>query len=59
MCEKDDFEEMYTVSRTRDLSRRQFGALTLGVGLTAMLPRLADAAETTESEIEIKTADGT
>jgi carboxymethylenebutenolidase len=59
MCEKDDFEEMYTVSRTRDLSRRQFGALTLGVGLTAMLPRLADAAETSESEIEIKTADGT
>jgi carboxymethylenebutenolidase len=59
MCEKDDFEEMYTVSRTRDLSRSQFGALTLGVGLTAMLPRLADAAETTESEIEIKTADGT
>jgi carboxymethylenebutenolidase len=59
MCEKDDFDEMYTVSRAKDLSRRQFGALTLGVGLTAMLPRLADAAETTESEVEIKTADGT
>ena len=59
MCEKDDFDEMYTVSRSKDLSRRQFGALTLGVGLTAMLPRLADAAETSESEIEIKTADGT
>jgi carboxymethylenebutenolidase len=59
MCEKDDFDEMYAISRARDLSRRQFGALTLGVGLTAMLPRLADAAETTESEIEIKTPDGT
>jgi carboxymethylenebutenolidase len=58
MCEKDDFDEMYAVSRAKDLSRRQFGALTLGVGLTAMLPRLADAAETTESEVEIKTADG-
>jgi carboxymethylenebutenolidase len=59
MCEKDDFDEMYAISRARDLSRRQFGALTLGVGLTAVLPRLADAAETTESEVEIKTPDGT
>jgi carboxymethylenebutenolidase len=59
MCEKDDFDEMYAISRARDLSRRQFGALTLGVGLTAMLPRLADAADTTEAEVEIKTPDGT
>jgi carboxymethylenebutenolidase len=59
MCEKDDLEEMYEISRSRDLSRRQFGALSLGVGLTAMLPRLADAADTTESEVEIKTPDGT
>jgi carboxymethylenebutenolidase len=58
MCEKDDLDEMY-VSRTRDLSRRQFGALSLGVGLSAMLPRLADAADTSESEVEIKTPDGT
>jgi carboxymethylenebutenolidase len=59
MCEKDDFDEMYELSRFRDLSRRQFGALTLGVGLSAVLPRLADAADTNESEIEIKTPDGT
>ena len=59
MCEKDDLDEMYEISRTRDLSRRQFGALTLGVGLSAVLPRLADAADTKESEVEIKTPDGT
>jgi carboxymethylenebutenolidase len=59
MCEKDDFDEMYEISRSRELSRRQFGALGLGVGLTAMLPRLADAADTKESEVEIKTPDGT
>jgi carboxymethylenebutenolidase len=59
MCEKDDLDEMYEISRTRDLSRRQFGALSLGVGLSAMLPRLADAADTKESEVEIKTPDGT
>jgi carboxymethylenebutenolidase len=59
MCEKDDLDEMYEISRSRDLSRRQFGALSLGVGLSAMLPRLADAADTAESEVEIKTPDGT
>ena len=59
MCEKDDLDEMYEISRSRDLSRRQFGALTFSVGLTAMLPRLADAADITESEVEIKTPDGT
>jgi carboxymethylenebutenolidase len=59
MCEKDDLDEMYEISRSRDLSRRQFGAMTLGVGLTAVLPRLADAADTKESEVEIKTPDGT
>ena len=59
MCEKDDLDEMYELSRTRELSRRQFGALGLGAGLSVMLPRLADAADTKESEIEIKTPDGT
>ena len=59
MCEKDDLDEMYEISRSRDLSRRQFGALTLGVGLSAVLPRIADAADTKESEVEIKTPDGT
>src|ERR1700733_6665276 len=59
MCEKDDLDEMYEISRSRELSRRQFGALGLGIGLTALLPRLADAADTAESEVEIKTPDGT
>ncbi|MEA3142343.1 MAG: carboxymethylenebutenolidase [Gammaproteobacteria bacterium] len=58
MCDKDDLDEMYEISRSRELSRRQFGALTLGAGLTAMLPRPADAADTQESEVEIKTPDG-
>lgn len=59
MCEKDDLDEMYEISRARELSRRQFGALTLGVGLAAVLPRPANAADTTDSEVEIKTPDGT
>jgi carboxymethylenebutenolidase len=59
MCERDDFNEMYELARARELSRRQFGALTLSAGLTALLPRAADAADTAESEVEIKTPDGT
>jgi carboxymethylenebutenolidase len=45
--------------RNKELSRRQFGALGLGAGLVAMLPPVANAAEVTESEVEIKTPDGT
>jgi carboxymethylenebutenolidase len=58
MCEHDDLDEMYKLSRARELSRRQFGAITLGAGITAVLPRMANAAETSESEVEIKTPDG-
>jgi carboxymethylenebutenolidase len=59
MCEHDDLDEMYKLARARELSRRQFGAITLGAGLIAMLPRAANAADTAESEVEIKTPDGT
>jgi carboxymethylenebutenolidase len=41
------------------LSRRQFGALTLGAGLVAALPPVAGAAEVQETEVDIKTPDGT
>ncbi len=41
------------------LSRREFSKIGLGVGLAAMLPRVANAAEVTESEVNIKTPDGT
>ncbi len=60
MCDNDSLDDMvaYTL-RTRGLSRRQFGALTLGAGLVSALPPTANAAETTHSEVEIKTPDGT
>src|SRR6202041_3278009 len=57
MCEQDDLEEF--ARRSNELSRRQFGALALGAGLAASLPRLANAAETTGADVEIKTPDGT
>src|SRR6202166_2143651 len=57
MCEHDDLEEF--ARRSNEVSRRQFGAMTLGAGLVAALPRLANAAETTGADVEIKTPDGT
>jgi len=55
MCEQDDFDEF---ARRGALTRRQFGTLALGAGLAAMLPKPAHAAETTGTEVEIKTPDG-
>jgi carboxymethylenebutenolidase len=59
MCEDRDFEEMARYDlRTGAMSRRELGAMTLGAGLAFALPRAASAAETKESEVEIKTPDG-
>src|SRR5450631_1519689 len=57
MCEQDDLEEF--ARRSSELTRRQFGAMAFGAGLVATLPRLANAAETQGTDIEIKTPDGT
>jgi len=60
MCDNHSIEDMIAYNlRTRGLSRRQFSALTLGAGLVSALPPVANAAETKESEIQIKTPDGT
>ena len=60
MCDADSIEDMIAYNlRKRGLSRRHFGALTLGAGLASTIPPIANAAETKESEVEIKTADGT
>src|SRR5688500_7599970 len=56
MCERDSNDD---VLRSNELSRRQFGALGFGASLAAMLPAVAAAAEVSESEVTIKTPDGT
>ena len=59
MCDQDSIDDMNEfVRRSGDISRRRFGAMTVGSGLAMLLPRLSDAADVTESEVEIKTADG-
>jgi carboxymethylenebutenolidase len=59
MCDDNSIEDMIDATRRAEtLSRRQFGSLAMGSGLIALLPRAANAAEVTESEVEIKTPDG-
>ena len=56
MCEHDDFDEF--ARRGSGVTRREFAAMALGAGVAATLPRLANAAETTGADVEIKTPDG-
>lgn len=59
MCDQDSFDDMIKYSRrSGELSRRQFGAITLGAGFMAVLPKVAGAVDVKESEVEIKTPDG-
>jgi carboxymethylenebutenolidase len=61
MCDNDSLEDMIEYQlRSAGLSRRQFGALTFGAGVGSLLPAVAGAAaEAKESEVDIKTPDGT
>jgi carboxymethylenebutenolidase len=59
VCDNDDFEAMMKYAHRAALSRRQFGALSVGAGLTSLLPPIANAAEVAGSDVEIHTADGT
>ena len=61
MCDNDSLQDMIEYQlRSAVLSRRQFGALTLGAGVVSLLAPVADAAaEVKEAEVDIKTPDGT
>ena len=60
MCDKDAFDDMTEYQlKSGAVSRRQFGALTLGAGVMALVPPVAGAAEVTETEVQIHTPDGT
>lgn len=59
MCDDNSIDDMIEFAkRSNELTRRRFGALSVGVGLTMALPRIAGAADVKEAEIEIKTPDG-
>jgi len=59
MCDQDQYEKDRQEYEARGLvTRRQFGVL-LGAGIAMMLPRVANAVAVTDSEVEVKTPDGT
>lgn len=61
MCDNDSLDDMVEYQLRARLSRRHFGALTVGAGVVSLLPALAGGAEleVIESEVDIKTPDGT
>jgi carboxymethylenebutenolidase len=60
MCDKDSLDDMVEYElKSGAVSRRQFGALTAGAGLFALLPPVANAVEVTGSSVDITTPDGT
>jgi carboxymethylenebutenolidase len=59
MCDKDHFEESVAEYEARGLiTRRQFGVL-VAAGVAMTLPGIANAQQTSERDVEIKTPDGT
>jgi carboxymethylenebutenolidase len=60
MCDNDSMDDMIQYQlKSAQLSRRQFGAVTLGAGVASLLPKGAHAGWIEEAEVDIRTADGT
>jgi carboxymethylenebutenolidase len=58
MCDQDHFDDDLQKYESRGLvTRRQFGAL-VGAGIAMMLPKVANAAAVTDSEVTVTTPDG-
>jgi carboxymethylenebutenolidase len=59
MCDQDHSKDDLEQYEARGLvTRKQFGVM-LGAGIAMMLPKVANAATVTESEVNVKTPDGT
>jgi len=59
MCDQDHFEQdRLEYERLGWVTRKQFGVM-LGAGVAMMLPQVANAVTVTESDVNIKTPDGT
>lgn len=58
MCDQDHFEDDRQQYEALGLvTRKQFGVM-LGAGIAMMLPKVANAAAVTESDVNVKTPDG-
>ena len=58
MCDEHFEDDLKKYLNPQALTRRQFGALSVGIGMAMLLPRSADALDVTESEVTVKTPDG-
>ena len=58
MCDERTNADNTTYLNAKRLTRREFGAVSAGAGLTMLLPRPANAQDVSESEIEVETPDG-
>jgi carboxymethylenebutenolidase len=58
MCDEHFEDDLKKYLNRGYVTRRDFGALSAGVGLAMMLPSAANAQQVTESEVEITTPDG-
>ena len=60
MCDERTLREAEEhLRRSEHLTRREFGALSVGAGLAMLLPRAAGALEVTATNVEVATPDGT
>ncbi len=60
MCDQDHFEEDRKEFEARGLvTRKQFGAMLGAAGIAMLLPKVANAVEVVEADVNVKTPDGT
>ena len=58
MCDERTVADTAKRLRDREITRRQFGAVSAGAGLAMLLPRAANAQAVTEAEVNVTTPDG-
>jgi carboxymethylenebutenolidase len=58
MCDDHTAAGDHEYLRMKNLTRRQFGVLSAGAGLSMLLPRAANAQEVQEANIDVTTPDG-
>ena len=59
MCDEHYLEDLTRYVKRSRLTRRTFGAMSAGVGLSMLLPPVANAQDVSERDVEIETPDGT
>jgi carboxymethylenebutenolidase len=60
MCDQDHFEKDRQEAEARGMvTRREFGGMMMGAGMMAMLPQVRNPVAVTESDVNVKTPDGT